>query len=160
MPIISRQLDFARQQADGRFKCRVSGVDSAGRNWVHGTFWANSLAEAQVIRDSVAWDIEGAEETDAVTFVEDGGDPNAFPNVDLSTVELRRRLAKRFANADIDTNRRFLCKISPWIASFTATQIANALSIPTAKAQRILDRAIKYRDVLCPAIDTDAPEDV
>ena len=163
MPITSRQLDYAREQRDGRFRCRVSGGDSVGRRWIHGPFWADSVVAAEVVRDGVVWDVEGAEETDAVAFIEAGGDPDLFTRVDLSVTQYRRRLAKRVANLPLSGNEAFFCNIAAWVLTFTVGQIATTLGISTAKAQKILDRASRLDTTICPAIaldEGDVQEDV
>ena len=155
MPILTRFLDYARPQRDGRFRCRVSGVDTAGRAWIHGPFWADSVADAEAIRDGVVWDVEGAEERDVIQWIEDGNDPDLFPRVEMTLNEFRRRLAKRVANLPFEGNERFFCNISPWVLGFTATQISNVLGINLAKAQKILDRASRLDTTICPALELD-----
>jgi hypothetical protein len=72
---------------------------------------------------------------------------------DMTLAEWRRRLAKRFWRGTIEDDRRFLCKIAPYIASFSAAQIAAVLGITEARAQLGLDKAIDLRDNVCPAMD-------
>jgi hypothetical protein len=155
MPIVSRALDYARQQADGRFRCRVSAVDSLGRNWTHGPFWADSVLEAEGIRDGVTFNLAGAEEDDAVAFTEEGGDPSTLTGIEQTTQQLRRRLLKRFANNSTHLDRRFVCGVATFVATFTAQQLANALGISLAKGTKILNRAITLRDTTCPALVAD-----
>jgi hypothetical protein len=155
MPIVSRALDYAREQADGRFRCRVSAIDSFGRNWPHGPFWTASVLEAEGIRDTVTFDLAEAEVADAVTFTEEGGDPSTLTGVDQTTTQLRRRLLKRFANNSVHLDRSFVCGVSTFITTFTAQQLANALGISLAKGTKILNRAIALRDTTCPALVAD-----
>ncbi len=70
MPILTRSLDYARRQRDGRFRCRVSGLDAVGRNWVHGPFWADSLVDAEGIRDGVVWDLASEDNADLLVWVQ------------------------------------------------------------------------------------------
>ena len=70
MPVISRQLDYAREQADGRFKCRVSGIDAKGRSYIHGPFGADSLVAAEAVRDGVVWDLAGQDFNDLLEWVQ------------------------------------------------------------------------------------------
>lgn len=158
MPITSRSLDYARQQRDGRFRCRVSGLDTAGRNWIHGPFWADSIVAAEAIRDGVVWDVEGAEERDIIQWIEDGNDPDTYPREEMTLNEFRRRLAKRVANLEFQGNERFFCNIAPWVLGFTVTQISNVLGITQAKAQKILDRASRLDTTICPALALDASD--
>ena len=158
MPIISRTLTLLGNRPDiapTMKRWRVDGVDGRGNTWVHGAFFALEGTAAEAIRDA-AWPIERLEEFDeqeGVRFVEEGGAPESFVREDLTLVEWRNRLAKRFWRADIDTDRKFLCKIAPYIATFTAVQIATALGITEVKAQKGLDRAIDLRDNVCAAMD-------
>ena len=104
MPITSRSLDYARPQRNGRFRCRVSGIDAKGRNWIHGPFWADTLADAEAVRDGVVWDVEGVEENEIIQWIEDGNDPDAYPREEMTLNEFRRRLAKRMANLEFQGN--------------------------------------------------------
>ena len=70
MPITSRSLDYAREQRDGRFRCRVSGVDAVGRAWTHGPFSTDSLVEAEAIRDGVVWNLASADTHDLLKWVQ------------------------------------------------------------------------------------------
>ena len=167
MPIISRTLTKLANRDDikpGFKKWRVDGVDGRGARWTLGPFGGTQV-EAEVIRDS-AWSqdqLDDQDERSGVEFILDGGAPESFAREDLTLQEWRRRLAKRFWRRTIDTDREFLCKISPYIATFTAVQIANTLGIPVAKAQKGLDRAIDLRDNICPGMDStdaDADEDL
>lgn len=163
MPIISRQLDYARQQADGRFRCRVSGLDSVGRRWIHGPFWSDTVVAAEAIRDGVVWDVEQAELDDAQEFIAGGGNPNAFPLVDLTTIQYRRRIIRLAARLPLSGNEQFLCNIAAFIAGFTAAQIASAVGIPLAIAQKVLDRANRLNSTICPSFtldDADVQEDL
>lgn len=159
MPIVSRSLDYVRPQRDGRFRCRVSGVDTKGRPWIHGPFWADSVAVAETIRDGVVWDLEGAEEHDIIRWIEDGNDPDTYPREEMTLNEFRRRLAKRMATLEFKGNEQFFCNIAPWVLEFTATQIANVLSITETKAQKILDRASRLDITICPALALDAADE-
>ena len=162
MPITSRTLTLLANRDDiepGMKRWRVDGEDGRGARWVHGPFFAVEGAAAEAIRDA-AWSTEQLEDHDeqkGVEFVEDGGAAESFAREDLTLQEWRRRLAKRFWRGTIEEDRKFLCKISPYIATFTAAQIAASLGITEVKAQKGLDRAIDLRDNVCPGMDgTDA----
>jgi len=133
----------------------VDGVDGRGTSWVHGPFNALEGAAAEAVRDA-AWtteQLDAHDERKGMKFVEDGGAPESFAREDLTLVEWRRRLAKRFWRGGIEDDRKFLCKIAPYIATFTAVQIAASLGITEVKAQKGLDRAIDLRDNICPGMD-------
>ncbi len=159
MPIISRALDYARQQRNSRFRCRVSGVDTAGRAWIHGPFWADSVAAAEALRDGVVWDMEDAEERDVIKWIEDGNDPDTYPREEMSLNEFRRRLAKRMANLSFAGNEKFFCTIAPWIGRLKSNEIASALSISNAKARKVLDRASRLNTSICPALALDVADE-
>jgi len=99
--------------------------------------------------------LQDKEESDAIEFIEAGGDPGAFIKVDLSNTQYNRRIAKKFANSHTHLDRQFVCNVASWVAGFTAVQIANALSVPEAKGTEILNRAIVLRDDVCPALVAD-----
>ena len=158
MPIVSRTLTKLANRDDiepGMKRWRVDGVDGRGARWIHGPFFAVEGAAAEVIRDA-AWSttqLEDHDEQVGFKFVEDDGAPESFAREDLTLVQWRRRLAKRFWRGTIEDDRKFLCKISPYIATFTAVQIAASLGITEPQAQKGLDRAIDLRDNVCPAMD-------
>ncbi len=165
MPIVSRSLRKLANWDDvgpGLKRWRVDGVDGRGDNWVHGPFTAN-LSDAESIRDS-AWpqaQLNDHEENLAHDFIQRGGDPALFVRQDLTLVQYRRRLAKRFWKATIEDDRNFLCRIAPFIASFTATQISKVLGISGVRAQKGIDKAVDLRDNVCPAmqaVDDEAKE--
>ena len=165
MPIVSRILTILANREDigpSVKRWRIDGVDGRGANWVHGPFTANQT-DAEAIRDS-AWpqvQLNTHEENLAGEFIERGGDPVLFVRQDLTLNEYRRYLAKRFWKATIEDDRNFLCRIAPFIASFTATQISNVLGISQVRAQKGIDKAVDLRDNLCPAmqgVDDEAEE--
>jgi len=166
MPIVSRTLTKLANRDDiapGLKRWRVDGVDGKGRQWVHGPFLGTQV-NAEAIRDS-AWtqqQLEQADEDEGLQFIENGGDPESFAREDLSLNEWRRRVARRFWKADIDQDRQFLCRVAPYIAGFTAAQIAGVLGITEARAQLGIDKAVDLRDNVCPAMQAvdDQAEDV
>ncbi len=166
MPIISRTLTKLANREDiapGWKRWRVDGVDGRGEGWVHGPF-GGTLEDAEAIRDA-AWPQDLLYEHDesvGVEFVENGGDPSAYVPEDITLNEWRKRLARRFWRGTIEENRNFLCRVAPYIAGFTANQIANVLGISVAKAQLGIDKAVDLRDNVCPAmLDVDGKaEDV
>ncbi len=106
--------------------------------------------------------LKDAEENDAVDFIEAGGDPDAFVKDDLTTAQFRRRIAKRFAQSNLQEHRPFMCRVATWVAGFSSGQIANALGISNARATAIRNRAIELHDTICPALlaDDGAVEDI
>jgi len=158
MPIISRTLIKLANRDDitpGMKRWRVDGKDGYGNRWVHGPFFALEGSNAEVIRDS-AWPVDLVEDNEGrqgEDFVIAGGDPDLFPRDDLTLVQWRRRLARRFWRGKINTDRVFLCKIAPYIAIFTAVQIASVLGIPVPKAALGLAKAVDIRDKGCPHMD-------
>jgi len=142
MPIISRQLDYARPQADGTVRVRERHTDSKGFHH-HARYRATSEAASIILmnaRDLTA-SLQNIEETDAVNFIEAGGDPNAFVRVDLTAKELRRRLIKRFARTRAIDDELFMLKVATWVSNQNAGTLSSALSISIVKAQAIIDRA-------------------
>ena len=166
MPIVSRTLVLLANRDDiepGHKRWRVNGVDSAGRRWKHGSF-GGTLVEAEIIRDT-CWpqeQVDDVDEADGFSHILKGGDPETYARSDLTKAQWRKRIARRFWKATIEEDREFLLKISPYIASFTATQIASVLGISTVKAQKGIDKAISFRDVVGPGMADvdDQAEDV
>ena len=158
MPISSRTLTKLADRDDiepGMKRWMVNGVDGRGAHWIFGPFFAVEGAAAEARRDA-AWpqqQLDNHDEAEGVKFVEAGGAPESFAREDLTLAEWRRRLAKRFWVGTIDADHKFLCEIAPYIATFTAVQIAASLGISEVKAQKGLDRAIDLRDNVCPAMD-------
>jgi hypothetical protein len=156
MPIVTRTLDYARPQTSGGFKCRVTAIDTKGRVWVVGPFFANTLAEAQLVRDTSTFELDDAETNEIIEHVENGNDPETYSREELSLNEMRRRLAKKLANSSgLERDRRFLCGIASYILQFTDVQISNFLGITLVKAQKILDRASRLDSTICPALILD-----
>ena len=85
-----------------------------------------------------------------------GGDPELDAREDMTLQDWRRRVAKRWWNTKVEgadeKDLRFLCLTADYITTFTAAQIAGALSISTAKATKGLNRAADLRDNVCPAM--------
>lgn len=152
MPVINRTLIKLGDRPDmgaGWAKWRIDGVDDRGRRWTHGPFGAlQADAEAQVATCWPQSQIDDDEERQAVKAIVEGDDPETTPLYDLTRSQLRRRLARRFWRSNLRDDRDFLEKIAPYIAGFTAAQIAQSLGITEAKAQGGIDRAVKIRDIL------------
>lgn len=159
MPVATRTLDYARQQVDGNFNCRVTLVDTKGRVHTVGPFVTTSLAAAQTIRDTYTPDLAAAEETDVITFIADGNDPDTYPLEEMTQAEMRRRVVRKLATQEINVgDKAFVCRVAAYITQFTATQISNFLGITLQQAQTILDRALRLDTVICPALDADAAD--
>ena len=154
MPIVSRVLDHVRSAGGTSVRVREVLTDSVGRRHI-SSYKAQSEAQANI--DMAARDVtdnlEDADERDGLEFIAAGGEPESFVLFDLTLQQWRNRLAKRFWRTTIEEDRKFLCDISPYIATFTAVQIAAALGISEVKAQKGLDRAIDLRDNVCGAMN-------
>ncbi len=165
MPIISRDLTLLANREDigpGVKTWRADGVDGRGQKWCAGPM-LGTQAQAEAMRDAawIAKQLEDHDERLGLEFIDEGGAPESFTREDLTLVQWRRRLARKFWLANIEEDRKFLCKIAPYIATFTAVQIAAVLGITEVKAQKGLDRAIDLRDNVCPAMtDSDAEGEV
>lgn len=152
MPIVTRNLVRLANREDlgaGVKRWRVDGIDHAGGNWVHGPF-SGTRAEAEAIRDG-CWtsaQLQDAEERRGIEFITAGGAPESFARGDLTLTEWRRRVARRFWRGTLETDRKFLEKVAPYLAGFGAAQIAAALGISEQRAQLGLDKAILIRDSL------------
>lgn len=112
MPIQTSALQHIRPQADGTVRVQERHTDSHGRDWYYA-YKATSEAAATALmnaRDLTA-QLEDAEEADAVKFIAAGGDPAAFVTDDLTATQFNRRMAKRFANGNID--QKFTQSIAP-----------------------------------------------
>ena len=145
MPVVSRHLDYCRQQRDGTFICRERMVDHLGRNWYRGPrIGVASEAQANTDRDAYDWvpQLRNREEVDAITAVEGGADASTFTGVDLTTADLQRRLLVRFARGIFEIDRRFLLGLAPFVAGRSAGEVASALGISPARAQALIDREI------------------
>lgn len=153
MPIVSRSLTSLGPRKDlgsGFEHWRFEGLGANGRRWVYVLVGAMTRADALAILPTV-WskaEIDDLEEQMGHEFIENGGVPEDFVRHDLTLAQWRKRIARRFWRATLEEDRLFLEKAAPYIASFTAAQIANVLGISTTKAQKGLDRAIKIRDIL------------
>ncbi len=132
-------------------------VDDRGREWRRSRSRFADEAEAQAAGDAHDWDIQlrDHEERDAVQFITDGGDPNNFPRSDLTQTQFRRKIMRKFMRGDLQSHRRFMCRVANWVAGFKVNQIANALGISVPRANNILIRAIDLRDNVCPMLDAD-----
>jgi hypothetical protein len=158
MPIVSKELRHIRPQIVG---VRVTEVhtDSAGREWQYAYLAADeATATATMNARDLTEQLKDREEVDLVDFVTGGGDPDTFVRLELSVTEMRARLAKRFSRTQLKDRKQFLCSVASWVAGFSAGQIASALSISTALATKIRDRAIALRDTICPAMAADDAE--
>jgi len=152
MPIVSSSFDYKRPQRNGMWNVRESHVDDQGRHY-YFRYTINSEAEADTLlagRDLVP-DIKRAEEGEMFDHVEQGGTPDTYNTTELTTSQKRRRALRRFMKNDI-TDRRFICAMAGYVAEFTSTQIASAAQISEARAVAVLNRAIRLRDTICPAL--------
>ncbi len=72
MPITSRTLTELASREDiapGFKRWRVDAVDAKGRRWVHGPF-GGTLAEAEPIRDAVAFDLADLDKRELLEWVQ------------------------------------------------------------------------------------------
>ena len=157
MPIVSRTLEGVQNNRNGTVFAAFLAVDDKGREWRRSRARFADEAEAQAAGDAHEWgpQLRGREERDAVAFIEDGGDPDRFLRSDLTQMQFRRRIIRRFMRGDLLDHRRFMCRVANWVAGFNANQIANALNISMPRANNILTRATTLRDNVCPALATD-----
>ncbi len=156
MPIVSRTLESVQPTTGGIFASFLC-IDGKGREWRRSRVRFVDQVTAQAAVDAFDWSsqLRDREEADAVVFIEAGNSPGSFVKTDLTSTQFNRRLAKRFAQAVLDGDRKLLCNAASWVSSFTAIQIANALGISNARATAIRNRAIDLRDNVCPALVTD-----
>jgi hypothetical protein len=141
MPVVSSQLDYARQQANGEFICRESHTLTDGTQIVIGPYRAASLAAAQALRDarpaSLAGELQNREENLIFEFAKNGNDPDDYTRTELTLTQMRLRLLKRFLRNEM----RLAWFLANYVTKFNANQIANFLGVPLAKGQAILNRA-------------------
>ncbi len=157
MPIVSRRIEGLQHNLNGTVFASFVAVDDQDREWPRSRARYPDVATAQAALDDHDWSLQlrSREERDAVEFIEDGGNPNTFTRIELTQIQFRRRIMRRFMRGDLRDNRRFLCRVADWVGGFTAAQIANALNISPVRAGVILDRAVDLRDNLCPALIVD-----
>ena len=160
MPIVSTGFVFKRQQRNGTWLCQEFHVDNLGTHHTRITRSPSSAAaDAKLAARDLTDDLQDEEEEKVFHFVlSGGGDPEAAPRNELTLAQVRRRILRRFARRrleDIPT-QEFNCLVAPWVAAMTAQQISTRLGgIPMPRANKIRDRAIRLRDVLCPALALD-----
>lgn len=149
MPVVSKRLDFVHVMKDGSVRVRERHTDVKNREYTWN-YTAGSEAEAINIMNArdLSVMLKDVEEQDAITFISAGGNPGAFTLVDLTTSQFRRRLALRFGKRSFYEEPEFILGIANWIAGFSVSQIAGALSISAVKATKILDRATGILSVL------------
>ncbi len=156
MPIISSSLDYTRPQRNGTVRVQERHIDHKGRKWFLSYLAASeAVANSNMAARDFTDQLKDVEENDAIEFIQGGGDPAAFPKVDLTNTEFNRRIAKKFANSHADLDRQFVCNVASWVAGFTAVQIANALGVSETKGTAIRNRAIDLRDNVCPVLTAD-----
>lgn len=143
MPITSRSLDYARLQSDGRFRCRVSGVDAIGRDWIHGSFWADSVVAAETIRDGVVWNLAEVDLSDLLTWVQDR---NTVASFDLTNRDITENQGEEFIITWFATHLGGeAITLAWWIESLNPpsyTAIANRIGYTTQQRSDVQDRAI------------------
>ncbi len=89
MPVVSRTLTLLANREDlgpGIKRWRVDAVDALGRIWVHGPF-SGTLAEAEVIRDAVVFNLAEADKAELLTWVQARGTVVAFDYTDRDITE-------------------------------------------------------------------------
>ena len=143
MPILTRSLDYARPQRDGRFRCRVSGLDAVDRNWVHGPFWADSVVDAEGIRDGVVWDLAAVDFSDLLAWVQDR---NTVATFDLTDRDITEEQGEEHIVTWFATNLGAeAITVAWWIESLNPpsyTAIANRIGYTTQQRTDVQDRAI------------------
>ncbi len=156
MAIVTRVLDYVKPQRDGKVRVQERLTDHLGRVWFH-TYKAESEDAATTTMNArdMTVQLKNVEEQTAIDFIRNGGSPGDFTRVDLTDTEYNRRIAKKFASITFDRDPDLLINTAAYILTFTVTQIENALSITTAKAQKILDRAAAIQANLEPAHTAD-----
>jgi len=155
MPIVSKSFEIKNIQKDGSVVVREKHVDSVGNEFIIGPYRAASPGEADnlLANRNLTTFLENNEIARAIKFVSQGNLITNFTNVELSTLEFRRRLIIYFMQTDIEN--KFVQNLASFIVTFSASQISTALSISLANAQRILDRATRIDSVINPAITAD-----
>ncbi len=164
MPIVSRQLASIVKDGSTVLASWVA-VDDQGREFRRSYSRFADETAAQTALDAFDYtdQLRDHEEDRAVAFIEAGGSPGDFTKSELTAAQFNRRIAKRLANMRFDDGREFVCGVASWAAGFSVAQIESALSISTARATKIRNRAIRLRDDICPALlldDADVDGDV
>ncbi len=170
MPIVSRQFENVLKRRSTILADWLA-VDDQGREFRRSYSRFADEAAAQAALDAFDWtpQLKDHEEDRAVAFIEAGGDPGDFTRSELTLAQFSHRIAKRLAGMTLEGNRAFICGVggsggvSSWAASKTVAQIEATLSISTARATTIRNRAIRLRDDICPALildDADVDEGI
>ena len=121
MPIVSRTLTLLANREDlgpGIKTWRIDGVDAIGERWVYGSFNATT-AEAEVLRDTVVWDLVGRDRANVLEFVQQGA-PNTvaafnYTNRDIVLADGQDIVYWTFATSEQDT----ALKLAWWLDTLT-----------------------------------------
>jgi hypothetical protein len=89
MPIVSKTLTKLANREDvgpGIKRWRVNGLDARGRIYVHGPF-NGTQAEADVVRDSVVWELTEADKAELLAWVQARNTVASFDYTDRDITE-------------------------------------------------------------------------
>jgi hypothetical protein len=89
MPIVSKALTKLANREDfgpGVKRWRVNGLDARGRIYVHGPF-NGTQAEADVVRDSVVWELTEADKAELLAWVQARNTVASFDYTDRDITE-------------------------------------------------------------------------
>ena len=109
------------------------------------------------VLDALDWTVslERGEERDAVAAIREGADPSTIVLTELRTADFNTRLVTKFMNTVYERDRLFIENMADWVDGFTLAELETILSVPTARAQAVKDRAVHVRDTITPALVTD-----
>lgn len=159
MPIVSKSIVKQNQQASGLWRIRERHLDDAGRAY-HFQYLDTSVAAATIRMNArdLTEILRERERAEVLEWALAGNDPETFVRQDLTIVGVRRAVLRYFVTHRGHEN----CVIAAYVAGLPMAQVKAALSTTTARANRIIARAVNLRDNVCPAIvldDTDAALD-
>lgn len=141
-------------------------VDHLGRPIRHSVRWPDEVKQLAAMNAlDMTTRLEARKVRDTLDFIGRGGNPDLFVRIDVTLIEYRCVLARRFANGRVKTEIRLMRNSAAYIAQFTAQQIGTLLATTIDKATTIRNRPVSVRDILDPAMigdeaigDIDLPE--
>jgi hypothetical protein len=121
MPIISRTLTKLADREDlgvGIKTWRIDGLDAIGERWVYGPFNATQ-AEAEVLRDTVVWDLAGRDRNAVLEFVQQGA-PNTVAAFDYTNRDIVEDDGEDFVYLTFATSGRDMAlRLAWWLDTLT-----------------------------------------
>jgi hypothetical protein len=136
MILVSRELDYARLQRDGRYRCRVSAIDNTGRNYTHGPFFAADLVVAAAVRDGFEPDWQRVELQVAVDAIIGAEDLDAFTVWEHQTSQDGYRLVLQNEDTSIDVA----------VVKKTVAEIESLTGWDTVQATTYRNEAVRLND--------------